>query len=686
MKRDSSKWKGFRVAEKFSVFADTIRLKKYAHDVTSTRKETWEETAHRVPAHVFRPVKATPWFAEQAEKAIALREFMPGGRYLSSTGREFHQTQNCLLLKAEDSREGWSQLLNKSAQALMTGAGIGIVYSSIREEGKLIRRTGGKATGPLALMQMVNEAGRFVMQGGERRSAIWAGLHWWHADIFKFIRIKNWSEDVRRLKGKNFAFPATLDGTNISVILDREFFDAWEDESHSKHKLAHQVYWEVVRQMMETGEPGFSIDYDDPQESLRNAPIHAYTQVLTDSGYCRVHDIVDRPTRLFTGKQWVLSTFKQTGENVPVVEVVMSHGASIVCDPAHEFILFDGNRVPAAKLQANAALKTFGPEASYVESVEPCGTADVYCCDVGVDEHSFVAEGVIISNCTEITSSTSDDICNLGSINMARVDSLDHMKHLVDVGTAFLLAGTVYSHVPYSEVDQVRTKNRRLGLGLMGIHEWLLKRGKRYGPDAELEEYLKVYASSTDVAHDFARMWELTPPIKTRAIAPTGTIGIVAETTTGIEPIFCAAYKRRYLKGKDVFQYQYVVDPTAKRLVDSGIRPEDIEDAYSLAEDVERRVSFQAWVQQYVDHGISSTINLPSWGSENNNETKVRDFGEMLMKHLPKIRGITCYPDGAREGQPLTAVSLREAMEHEGQIFEEQGDVCKVSRAGGCGD
>jgi ribonucleoside-diphosphate reductase alpha chain len=153
----------------------------------------------------------------------------------------------------------------------------------------------------------------------------------------------------------------------------------------------------------------------------------------------------------------------------------------------------------------------------------------------------------------------------------------------------------------------------------MGLHEWLLIHGKKYGPDAELAKYLDIYATSTEIAWRYADAWGISRPIKTRAIAPTGTIGIVAETTTGIEPIFCVAYKRRYLKGT-VWNYQYVVDPTAKRLIDAGVAPEQIEDAYSLAQDVERRVAFQAWLQGWVDHSISSTVNLPAWGTEFNNE------------------------------------------------------------------
>jgi ribonucleoside-diphosphate reductase alpha chain len=65
----------------------------------------------------------------------------------------------------------------------MTGGGIGVDYSKLRAEGELIKRTGGKSTGPLAILAMVNESGRYIMQGGARRSAIWGGLSWCHADI-----------------------------------------------------------------------------------------------------------------------------------------------------------------------------------------------------------------------------------------------------------------------------------------------------------------------------------------------------------------------------------------------------------------------------------------------------------------------------------------------------------------------
>jgi ribonucleoside-diphosphate reductase alpha chain len=541
-----------------SSFARTIMQQKYAHTKSDDTKETWEEIANRVARVVLKSVNAPRAQVEATIKLIAERKFIPGGRYLYAAGRPFHQVQNCLLLRAEDSREGWADLMQKATMALMTGAGIGIDYSSIRAEGKPIRKTGGFATGPLALMQMVNEAGRGIMQGGARRSAIWAGLNWAHPDAQKFVTLKNWIQEVRDLKTRDFNFPATMDGTNVSIQLDDEFFKAYHNERHRLHGHAHSVYWATVKQMVKTAEPGFSVD---------------------------------------------------------------------------------------------------------------CG----------------VATGETLRNaCCEITSHDDSDICNLGSINMANIASLEEMKTATELGTAFLLAGTIYSDVPYAKVDAIRTKNRRLGLGLMGLHEWMLLRGQKYGPSDELAKYMEIYATSTEVAAQYADKWEISHPVKTRAIAPTGTIGIVAETTTGTEPVFCVALKRRYLKGS-TWNYQYIVDPTAKRLIDAGVNPDSIEDAYTLAEDVERRISFQAWLQKYVDHAISSTINLPAWGSEFNNDGTVQKFGRLLIKYLPSLRGITCYPDGARGGQPLTPVSYRTAIKHVGEVFIESTDVCDLTRGGSCG-
>lgn len=161
-----------------SKFSTDIMEQKYSQTLKDGSKETWENIAYRVTKHVMKSVgyNMKDQLSKDIFEAIKEKKFIPGGRYLYSAGRDYHQTQNCLLLKAEDSREGWSDLMHKSSMALMTGAGIGVVYSDIRSEGKLIRKTGGKASGPIELMKIINEIGRGVMSGGSRRSAILVAL------------------------------------------------------------------------------------------------------------------------------------------------------------------------------------------------------------------------------------------------------------------------------------------------------------------------------------------------------------------------------------------------------------------------------------------------------------------------------------------------------------------------------
>jgi ribonucleoside-diphosphate reductase alpha chain len=288
--------------------------------------------------------------------------------------------------------------------------------------------------------------------------------------------------------------------------------------------------------------------------------------------------------------------------------------------------------------------------------------------------------------CCELVSADDSDVCNLGSLNIGAFDDADDFADAVELATMFLVCGTLRADLPYEKVYKVREKNRRLGLGLMGIHEWLLKRGKKYEVDGDLRAWLEVYSTVSEAA-SFALCDQLgiSRPVAQRAIAPTGTIGILAATTTGIEPLYAVAFKRRYL-AQARWNYEYVVDATADHLIKTyGLKPEDIETAASLAEDPERRIKFQADVQDYVDHAISSTINLPAWGTDLNNEDKVLPFAKTLAKYAPRLRGFTCYPDSARGGQPLSVVTYEEALRHRGVVFAEN-DVCAISGKGGsCG-
>ena len=278
--------------------------------------------------------------------------------------------------------------------------------------------------------------------------------------------------------------------------------------------------------------------------------------------------------------------------------------------------------------------------------------------------------------CTEITSEDDSDVCNLGSINLANIETIEELKDVVNLASKFLVCGLIRAHLPYDKVGKVRQKNSRIGLGLMGLHEWLLKRGYKYGMNDELKQWMKVYdTETTRSANEHCDRMFLNKPKGYRAIAPTGTISILAGTTGGIEPIYAVAYRRRYLTDGTRWKHQYVVDATAQALIDLGINPDDIESAIDLAADPERRIKFQYEMQKFVrDHAISSTINFPAWGTELNNEDKVKDNAAMVKKYAPGIRGLTWYPDGSRDGQPITTVPYEEARSKRGVIYEDNSE------------
>ena len=553
---DTFKWK--------TPFAESIFKQKYAQGPN----DTWPNLAIRLVNDVCgdrslcaKP-NASPLMSKEDQdqliKYITDMKFIPGGRYLYYAGRPVSFYNNCFALKAEeDTREEWGNIVKRASDCLMSGGGIGVDYSLLRPSGRTLSRTGGISSGPLPLMSSVNEIGRNVMQGGSRRSAIYASLNWQHEDIEAFLTAKDWTDTIKKLKAEDFNFPAMFDMTNMSINWDTSFINQtgsvqfgsdWEVD----YKSIPDLWYKSVRKMCETGEPGHSYNFwENENETLRNA-------------------------------------------------------------------------------------------------------------------------------CTEFTSEDDSDVCNLGSINFGNIENMEELASVVQLAARFLVCGSIRGDLPYDKVKQVREQNRKIGLGIMGVHEWLIKRGYKYEVTDELKQWLQVYKDESERgANEWSDRFFINRPKKYRAIAPAGSIGILASTSTGIEPLFAVAYKRRYLQGGSKWKYQYVIDATAQNIIEqSGVSPEFIETSSTLSTDVERRIQFQYELQKYVDMAISSTINLPEWGSALNNEDTAKSLADTLLRYCHGLRGITVYPDGSRGGQPLTEVSYDEAKKHHGVIFDEQEERC----------
>ena len=539
--------------------AETTFNNKYKH----SNANNWDELCETLVAQVMTHPKISEDLRQRLITFMKQMKFIPGGRYLYYAGRSKPFFNNCYLLRSEeDTREDWANLAWKAESCLLTGGGIGNDYTAYRPSRSIIRGTGGFASGPIPKMEGVNNQGMYIMQGGSRRSAIYASLNHRHNDIDQFLRVKDWDRQpagtsgltIGDLKRQDFNFPAPLDMTNISINYDTDWLlNFWKTGD------VGSTFLENVRMALTNGEPGFSFNFFAKEnETLRNA-------------------------------------------------------------------------------------------------------------------------------CTEVTSEDDSDVCNLGSLNLARITSLEELAEVTELATLFLLCGTLVAELPYQKIKEVREKNRRLGLGLMGLHEWLLLRKYRYEVTPELRQWLSVYKGvSDDASKRFADILSVSKPIANRAIAPTGTIGILASTTTGIEPIYAVAYKRRFLENGTEWKYEYEVDHIARTLIEQeGLKPDEIETATDLAKDPERRIKFQADVQDYVDMGISSTINIPNAMS---GDINVKDFALLLAKYSHRLRGFTCYPDGARGGQPLTIVDYYDVVNKVGQKFtEEYNAICDITGGGHCG-
>ena len=534
---------------RFEDYSQTVMNDRYSK-IIDNRLEMWDEIAARVTHAVCRTGYVLPKIPSDVEGAIeeAIRErkLIPGGRMLANAGNEYHQTDNCFMLRAEDSREGWADLAHATTMMFMSGGGVGIDYSDLRPFGSPLKKTGGIASGPIPLIQMINAIGAAARQGGERRGAIYASLKWDHPDINDFIWLKSHTK---------------LEHTNISV----RFNDDWAElaAEYPRCTLPYNTFLKTLKHACQYGDPGFQFDWDN--QILRNA-------------------------------------------------------------------------------------------------------------------------------CTEVISADPYDSCCLASLNLAKISSLEELATITELGIIFLLAATEYTDVPVPEVKKVKYTNRRLGLGLMGVAEWFLQRGLPYGTihkdfgagSDDFSNWMSQYKYYSETsAKSWSDKFNMNTPIATRAIAPTGTISIAGgQTTPGLEPVFHTAYLRTYNKHKErIFDEkihrEVIMEPIVAKWIEEGYDVDHIDTAYTLSqttEGIERRIKFQSLVQQYVDNGISSTVNLPQY-----TEGVEDKIAPILLKYLPTLRGITFYPDGAHENQPVVPVDLKDIngaiLEHKDPCVD---GVCSV--------
>jgi len=301
------------------------------------------------------------------------------------------------------------------------------------------------------------------------------------------------------------------------------------------------------------------------------------------------------------------------------------------------------------------------------------------------------------------------EACNLGSINLALLIkdgdvNWDKLKEIVQESVDFLDAVIDVSRFPLPQIADISKANRKIGLGVMGWADLLFQLKIPYASEeavtlaAKLMEFIDFYAKkhSSELAikksafpnfpesiyangslkrETLNQDWEsLKEKIKKEGIrnatlttiAPTGTISMIADTSSGIEPQFSLAYVKNVMDGEKLI---YVNKYLQKALEEKGIYnkklleeiltrgslaciediPEELQKVFQTAHDIspEWHIRMQAAFQKYTDNAVSKTINFP-------NSATVEDIQSAyeLAYHLG-CKGVTVYRDGSRESQVL---------------------------------
>jgi ribonucleoside-diphosphate reductase alpha chain len=294
--------------------------------------------------------------------------------------------------------------------------------------------------------------------------------------------------------------------------------------------------------------------------------------------------------------------------------------------------------------------------------------------------------------------------CNLGSVNLARMLVKKGKSYDIDYT---LLEKTVRSAVhfldnviemniyPLKEIDENTKANRKIGLGVMGFADMLIRLGIPYNSEegiALAEKIMSFVQSKADEASselvtkrgvfpnfeksDYAKEGRKLRNATRTTIAPTGTISIIANASSGIEPLFAFAYTRHVMDGeklvevnplfKDIMaEHGLDSDDLMERVAASGTVahideiPEQLKKYLVSAHDIspEWHVRMQAAFQKYTDNAVSKTVNFPASATEDDIEQVYR------MAHQLGCKGVTVYRDGSREGQVLQIASKEPAAE-----------------------
>lgn len=607
------------VVEKFNAETKEVHVKLRDGTIETRALEHVDKPLETVPEQMFErmakhiaSVEATPEL--KLEWTGRFRELMddwkyvPAGRIFTGAGTGQNLTYyNCYVIPSpKDSRQGIFETLGQMAEIMSRGGGVGINVSTLRPRYAYVKGVNGRSSGSVSWASLYSFVTGLIEQGGSRRGALMLILNVWHPDVIDFINSK-------KEAGK-------ITNANISVGITDDFMSAVKNDQP----------WDLV--FPDTSDPLFRDRWDGNLRRWRELG----GKVIKHKTL-RARDIWDN----------IISSAHSSAE------------------PGMYFI-------DRANYYSNSHYFADLP------CTNPCG------------EQPLPAWGV----------------CNLGHINLAKhVDAesrdVDWNKLKRTVQDAVRFQDNVIDATPYffDENYEQQMSERRVGMGTIGLAEMLIKLKLRYGSPQGVEFIDKLYQfvsitayeTSVDLAREkgafpkfeadkflqsgfMQRMPEyirhLVRQYGIRNVtiltqAPTGTIGTMVGTSTGIEPFFSWIYFRKSRLG--VHQEHIKL---AKDWLDAH-PGEQLPDYFVTAMELtpEEHVQVQAAVQRWTDSAISKTVNAP----EEYTIEQTKKLYE-LMYDLG-CKGGTIYRDGSRDEQILATDHTKLGKDASDQVVAQNEKV-----------
>lgn len=565
-----------------------------------------EQMFERIAKHIASVEKTLELQNEWTGKFRNLMDdwkYVPAGRIFTGAGTGQELTYyNCYVIPSpEDSRGGIFETLRQMAEIMSRGGGVGINVSTLRPRYAYVKGVNGRSSGSVSWASLYSFVTGLIEQGGSRRGALMLILNVWHPDVLDFINSK-------REAGK-------ITNANISVGITDDFMKAVKDGAE----------WELV--------------FPDTQDEQYKAK--------WDGNIARWREI--------GGKVKIYKTVKAREIWKNIIE-----SAHASAEPGMYFI-------DRANYFSNSWYFADLP------CTNPCG------------EQPLPAWGV----------------CNLGHINLAKhlcervevgkmIKDVDWMKLGVTIQQAVRFQDNVIDATPYffDENYKQQMSERRVGMGTIGLAEMLIKLEIRYGSEESVKFIDQLYKFIAETAYETSvniaiekgsflkfdkekflesgYMKNMSEHVRSlvelhgiRNVtiltqAPTGTVGTMVGTSTGIEPFFAWTYHRNSRLGVHEEKIQLASDWLATHDT-QGQLPEWFVSAMELAP--EEHVRVQAAVQRWTDSAISKTCNAPE-------DYTVEQTAKLyeLMYELG-CKGGTIYRDGSRDKQILATKKENLGME-----------------------